>query len=719
MLTCKRPHALRRFLALACLVCFSLSACSTGSPISTPTPAGSPTASATFTATSTSTPTVTPTRTSTSTPTLIPTATPTIAPVQIGTPLPSASGAIIESSLPGLRVLAEWGRGRIEHLAWSPDGTRIATATPMGVYVYDAATLTAPQVIYTRAPAYELAWSLDGSRMAVDVSSPGQGKDTAIPPHYLQVWDVAGLRLLALLNLPGQALAMGVDASGALLALVRMDGGAAFLRWTEWGAAGGPDPQIINLIGGETAVEAVFSADFSCAALRGSKGPVRLWRLSDGVNLATTRESGEHAGALAFSPDGALLAVAYPDEKDDWLNTNKVRVWHVPAESGELSNLAYELTDATRSEGADQALISLAWSRDGSLLAAGTSDQTVHVWRAGPGLVHRRLALDSMPRFAAFAADGRLAVGALEIWRLADTGDANQLLAKDAQYLPGLFDMQFLPDGSALALAEYGRIETRSLSDGARILDITGMDGPVHALSFSPQGTYMVAACQDGTTRLYYTSNGRYLAQLGEPTYPILSAAFSSHGFWIASGGEDMKIRVFRLDDGKQIDTVEEPFVSYRLLFSPNSDQLASLSTSGVNLRVVGGSERQINMSLEGIVGGVGLTDMAYSPGSEYLAVTGAGVVRVVDPIFRNEIYTIYEPSGAQPWAVAFSPDNAFLAVGWSDGQIRFYWAQDGTLMHALKAHPEAVQRLTFTRDGRLLASLGAEGAIRIWGIGQ
>jgi len=719
MLARKRPHALRRILALACLVCFSLSACSMGSPTATPTPAGTPTASATFTATSTSTPTVTPTRTPTSTPTLIPTATPTIAPVQIGTPLPSASGAIIESSLPGLRVLAEWGRGRIEDLAWSPDGTRIATATPMGVYVYDAATLTAPQVIYTRAPAYELAWSLDGSRMAVDVSSPGQGKDTAIPPHYLQVWDVAGPRLLALLNVPGQALAMGVDASGALLALVRIDGGAAFLRWTEWDAPGGPDPQIINLMGGETAVEAVFSADFSRAALRGGRGPVRLWRLSDGVNLATTRESGENAGALAFSPDGAFLAVAYPDDKDDWLNTNRVRVWHVPAESGELSNLAYELTDATRSEGSDQALISLAWSQDGSLLAAGFSDQSVHIWRAGPGLVYRRLVLDSMPRFAAFAADGRLAVGALEIWRLADTGDANELLAKDAQYLPGLFDMQFLPDGSALALAEYGRIEMRSLSDGARILDITGMDGPVHALSFSPQGTYMVAACQDGTTRLYYTSNGRYLAQLGEPTYPILSAAFSSHGFWIASGGEDMKIRVFRLDDGKQIDTVEEPFVSYKLLFSPNSDQLASLSTSGVNLRVVGGSERQVNMSLEGIVGGVGLTDMAYSPGSEYLAVTGGGVVRVVDPIFRNEIYTIYEPSGAQPWAVAFSPDNAFLAVGWSDGQIRFYWAQDGTLMHAWTAHPEAVQRLAFTRDGRLLASLGAEGAIRIWGIGQ
>jgi WD40 repeat protein len=181
-----------------------------------------------------------------------------------------------------------------------------------------------------------------------------------------------------------------------------------------------------------------------------------------------------------------------------------------------------------------------------------------------------------------------------------------------------------------------------------------------------------------------------------------------------------MAIRIFRLDDGEQINGFEEPFVAYKLLFSPNSNQLASLTTSGVNLRQITGTERQATFELVGNVGGVGLSDMVYSPGQENLALVGNGIVRVIEPMTRQTVYTIgAQQNGSLPWAVAFSPDNAFLVVGWSDGQMRFYWAETGQFMGSWQAHPEAVQRLAFTRDGTLLASLGAEGTIRMWGIGQ
>jgi WD40 repeat protein len=116
----------------------------------------------------------------------------------------------------------------------------------------------------------------------------------------------------------------------------------------------------------------------------------------------------------------------------------------------------------------------------------------------------------------------------------------------------------------------------------------------------------------------------------------------------------------------------------------------------------------------------VGLTDMVYSPGQENLALVGSGIVRVIDPLTQATVYTITaQPDGALPWSVAYSPDNAFLVVGWSDGQMRFYWAADGAFLGSWQAHPEAVQRLSFTRDGTLLASQGSEGTIRVWGIGQ
>ena len=344
-----------------------------------------------------------------------------------------------------------------------------------------------------------------------------------------------------------------------------------------------------------------------------------------------------------------------------------MRVWRVPAQTGELSDLAYSLNDATRPEGSEETLISLAWSGDQQFIAAGSADQTVHVWQSAAGPVYRRLASGGPAARAGLrtarqrrrrrmaAAGWPLAGWRSGGWTAQQPGGEALRIAADDDYLPGLFDMQFTPNGSLLALAEHNKIDFRSVLDGSRAMSITGMSGPVNGLSFSPDGNYLAAACQDGTTRLYRTYDGRYLDTLGEATYPIRSVAFSSHGFWIASAGEDMAIRIFRLDDGEQINGFEEPFVAYKLLFSPNSNQLASLTTSGVNLRQITGTERQAEFDLVGNVGGVGLSDMVYSPGQENLALVGSGIVRVIEPATRTTVYTIdAQPNGALPWSVAF-----------------------------------------------------------------
>lgn len=710
-----------------------LTACGTPTPVMlTPRPTrtltDTPAPTTTMTSTVTPTPTHTPTRTPT--PTITPTFTSTATPIpaSAGTALPLANEQIIEANLERLRMLAQWGRGRVEGLAWSPDAARVAVATPLGVFLYNAEPLSEPLWLQTQEPAYRLAWSTDGARLAVDTAGPGSGANASIPPHQVQIWDAGpNPALLATLDTGTQAVAMRFGSPTELVILARAQDGASFQRWD---VTTGQRLESVSLHGGENAAAGDISSDFSRAVTRGQNGPVRLWRTSDGANLATTKESGERAGPLAFSPDGTLLAVGYPDDKEEGLNTNLVRVWRVPAELGELSDLAYSLDDVTRPEGIEERIISLDWSEDGRFISAGSADQTVHVWLAQPGPAYRRLASGAMPRALAFEPPGgassspdgiRLAVGGLEIWRMSSTlagGEALRVGADDT-YLPGLFDMQFTPNGSLLALAEHNQIDFRSVLNGSSAMTITGMTGAVNGLSFSPDGNYLAAGCQDGITRLYRASDGRYLDMLGDATYPIRSVAFSTHSFWIASSGEDMAIRIFRLDDGEQINGFRQPFVGYKILFSPNSDQLASLTTSGVNLYKITGTERQAEFDLAGNVGGVGLSDMIYSPGQENLALVGSGIVRVILPATRATAYTIQaRPNGALPWSVAFSPDNAFLAVGWSDGQLHFYWAETGEFKQAWQAHPEAVQRLAFTRDGTLLASQGAEGTIRLWGIG-
>jgi hypothetical protein len=95
--------------------------------------------------------------------------------------------------------------------------------------------------------------------------------------------------------------------------------------------------------------------------------PLRVFHLKTGKEVATwllhsADGSGEQAQAMAFSPDGRLLAVA---QDDDTL----VHVWEVA--SG---------TERVRFTGHKDAVQSVAFSPDGRLLASGSRDGTALVW---------------------------------------------------------------------------------------------------------------------------------------------------------------------------------------------------------------------------------------------------------------------------------------------------------------------------------------------------
>lgn len=713
-----KAPVLQIILAGLLILAFGLSSCS-GSPTAT-----APTSQPSFTPRPTLTPTppatAAPTFTPTVTHTPLPPPTATLPPLPPGMGLPAQREPIVEGNLGSLRELARWGNGTVEGVAWSPDSTRVAAATTQGLYLYDSESLQRQAFMQTSAPASHPIFSPDSTFVAAAITLPGQLGASAV-----LVWSVSGARLIKTLPAPGKVLALAYSTDGSSLrALTRLDRGGASL--VIWDAASGDTLRILDLIGGENAESAAFSPDGSLAVTRGANGPVRLWQLSDGKNYATTQESGQHAGPMAFSPDGKSLAIGYIDTTRDYRNQNEIRVWYVPApEEIKPAYLLYALSDSVRArgpalaEGMQQTLLSLAWSADGSMIAAGYEDRTVRVWQAAPSEPLRRMAASTLPSALVFSPTGdRVAVGGLEIFKVSDA----TLISYTNDFLPGLNDMALSPSGNFVALAGYGLIQVRRVEDGTVAYTITGMDGPVNAVDISSDGFYLVAACQDGTTRLYRLSDGLYLASLGIPTYPVLSAAFSANGRWIASGNENMLVQIFRLDDGQLMLGLKEPYVSYKLLFSPNVDQLASLTTSGVWLRGFSGEIQKVETELQGMAGGVSLSDMVYSRGEEHLALVGNGVIRVINPATRQDRYIISTtssqlPESVLPWSVAFSPDNAFLSVGWSDGSVRMYWASDGSSLAARLAHPAAVLRVAFTRDARLMVTLGEEGTIRLWGV--
>src|SRR5262249_23074564 len=100
-----------------------------------------------------------------------------------------------------------------------------------------------------------------------------------------------------------------------------------------------------------------------------------------------------------------------------------------------------------------------------------------------------------------------------------------------------------------------------------------------------------------------------------------------------------------------------------------------------------------------------------------------------LDQWCRPELRTISLPTTADTQALAVSSDGRFLAVGCSHRLASQHRPRpapaylislpDGKVRHELAGHRTYVFAIAFRPDGNCVATLGAEGTIRVWDTGS
>jgi WD40 repeat protein len=270
----------------------------------------------------------------------------------------------------GKELLALKGHtARLNSVAWSSDGSRLATASSdETIRIWDATTgnqlLSLPDHGYAGLVG-RAAFSADGKRIA-----------TSSTASTAKVWDISatlnpstgsgqnpgaitGKELLTLCCHPPGATAFSFSPDGTRLATAGLDGLAKV-----WDSTTGKE--LLTLSGHTSPLSNVrYSPDGKRVATGGTDG-AKVWDAATGQALLTLSGHTGSVNAVAFSSDGTRLATSGGD--------GTVKLWNVAIGSGR-SEQPFTLYDPR-----GRAIWSAAFSPDGKRLATSNNDGIARVY---------------------------------------------------------------------------------------------------------------------------------------------------------------------------------------------------------------------------------------------------------------------------------------------------------------------------------------------------
>ncbi len=505
---------------------------------------------------------------------------------------------------------ARLGKGRINTIKFSPDGAQIAVASPVGIWLYDART----------------------------------GKELALFPGHRE----------------------------------------------------GFSTSVFSGTGGVFSINALaFSPDSKLLASASEDGTIRLLDLTtyrerhtllENKEAFVNRLQGIPVTALAFSADGETLTSL------EGIGEHRIKIWDV--NSGRLlSDVSEQILNGARNPAKrDRPLKPFSLSPDGKTFAAtksgvtvinGVSDAVVRLGDVSTGNLHPTFMSTKSVRSPihrlVFSPDGTVLAGVETKTSVAKNPDIAGEHIRTTRSKIWIWDVK---TGNVLSTVIPQQVEES---------DKHTRREQIPFVVFSPDGRTFATANQiTAAVQLWEVSTGDLILNFAIP-YPepmppqnrrgAINLTFSPDGktLAVATAGGGSSLRLWEVRTGEIISTLAEH--PRRTALPVNGKAFISVSTNGTQLRDIH---------------------------------TGK-ILRDLTQIWANLIKSIDEIDAVKSWA--FSMDNTTFAVGDKDGSLQLWNVSTGKQLLTFKGHTDTVNTLAFTTDGTRLASGSRDRSIRIWDV--
>jgi WD40 repeat protein len=398
---------------------------------------------------------------------------------------------------------------------------------------------------------------------------------------------------------------------------------------------------------------------------------------------------------VRFSPDGALIASGSSD--------GVLKVWR---SQGQL------VTEVAAHQGAINAL---RFSADGQMIATGGEDATVKIWQP----------------------DGRL-IRTIDdfqggIWRLEFTDRERQIDQPQIVTVSmDRFVKLWMSDGSLLK-AYGGKSEDKVEGNIAISLDATmaaigarnhniqlwrrngfpfsrlkDHQAAVWGLQFSDDSQYLLSGSDDGVVNLW-DRQGKRIRTMGKLAGTARSLAFSHNNQLIAAVGTGRSIWVWQMNGNLLTQLEVADSYGWDLTFHPDQQTLASA-----------GSDRKIhlwqlqNPFTQTLLGHQGmLEEISLSPdGTMLMSVSNNGVIKLWN--IKGELLNTIDDAQRSLVSGVFDPQGDRFVTSTLAGYMEFRDLQ-GKVLRRVQAGLGAINQTAFSPDGDLIVTGGQDRHINLW----
>ena len=632
-------------------------------------------------------------------------------------------------------AIARLGKGDINDMQYSPDGTKLAVATSIGIWIYDAKTLEEISLIAEHTISYPgikiVSFSPDGKTL-IGIKGSFEG---------IKLWDVTNGTVKKTL--------MGKFLFGNHTVLLSPDGQTLASDHNKeiylWDTVTGKH----RVLKGHT--ESVngfaFSPDGLTLASGSKDQTIRLWDVATGEHKQTLTGHSAPVTKITFSPDGSTF-VSVSDDKTIYLwDTTTGKRIKTLANQGVITNQL-----------GDQEIIErVFFSPDGSTFATVRFNNTIHLWDTTTGELTQTLTgqntdvkqADSQEKIhnVLFSPDKRTVVGLIDrrkirLWDIA-TGKHKQLTDRTGYLRSACLS----PDGKTLAAAGMDHtIRFWNTSTGKQKESIIGFFyNDLHhfrrdhgSLLLSPDGGKVASVSViDKTIFLCDTNTGQCKLLSahtpGDKIWLFSNILFSPDSNTLVSVDSGGTIRLWDTNTGKQgrtfanlrstKDEASQSGTISGIFFSPDGRTLANINIDNT-IRLWDTTIGVLKRTLKGHTGKIN-SILFNSDGQTLISGSQDGTLRMwnVTTGEQRQTFTnrrVSEDQTSQPVAVStasFSSDGTTLASGNQDGSVFLWDVATGQQQGTFIGHTDAISEISFSPDGQTFASTSLDGSIHLWDV--